>query len=207
MQPFTAKIWSQHNRFPNDRWYFFRAIAGFISPQKVLYPGSYVDIAASMAFADVTYVDQDRRAKRFFDDPEGIRNIIADHRPAARNHQFAFVHADYTELDLAPQSFDLLISLYAGPISEFCTRFVRIGGHLLATPSHGDAYLAGHDPRYQLIAKVEGEGTGYAIDQSNLSSALSPKRPPGPSRREVIQSQKPPATNSAAFAYIFKRIA
>ena len=43
---------------------------------RVLYPGSYVDVAASFVFSNVTYVDMDRRANRFFGDADGVREII-----------------------------------------------------------------------------------------------------------------------------------
>lgn len=42
----------------------------------VLYPGSYVDIAASFVFPSVTYVDIDARAARFFSDSNGVDEII-----------------------------------------------------------------------------------------------------------------------------------
>jgi len=38
-----------------------------------------------------------------------------------------FIDTDYTrELDVPAESFDLLVSLYAGFASEFCTRYLHV---------------------------------------------------------------------------------
>lgn len=72
MRPFTSRLWAEQNRHPGDRQGLFQAVGGFLGVATVLYPGSFVDIAASFVFDDVLYVDTDRRAKRFFDDVGGV---------------------------------------------------------------------------------------------------------------------------------------
>jgi hypothetical protein len=47
-------------------------VAGRVEASRVLYPGSFVDVAASFVFPAVTYVDSDGRAAKFFDDVEGV---------------------------------------------------------------------------------------------------------------------------------------
>lgn len=113
-----------------------------------------MDIAPSFVFPNVTYVDMDRRAKAFFADASGVQEIIETHAPLNTNAKVSFIHADYAQLGLPEASFDCLISLYAGFISEHCTEFLKVGGHLLVNPSHGDAALASIDERYQLDAVV-----------------------------------------------------
>lgn len=112
----------------------------------MLYPGSYVDVAASFVFPRLTYVDSDSRAAKFFDDTEGVDEIVSAEQTSPVNREVEFVAGDYRgRLGLDDESFDLLISLYAGFVSEHCTRYLRIGGHLLVNPSHGDAAMASID--------------------------------------------------------------
>jgi hypothetical protein len=80
------------------------------------------------AFTDVANVDLDR-AGRFFADTEGVRDIDRAFRPDTDDPAIRFVRADYREpLDLADESFDLLVSLFAGFVSEHRTRHPRLGG-------------------------------------------------------------------------------
>ncbi len=123
---------------------------------RVLYPGSFVDIAPSLVFPSVTYVDTDRRAEQFFADVDGASEIVAANATDDRPRSFTFMARDYRDdLALTEQSFDLLVSLYAGFISEHCTNYLRIGGSLLINSSHCDAAMASIDQRYRLIT-VEG---------------------------------------------------
>lgn len=205
MKPKTRQLWNRQNQHPNDRWRLFRSIAGALHPQKVLYPGSYVDVAPSFVFPDVTYVDVDRRAAAFFEDVEGVEGIIKDHDTSPSNPSFRFIHADYTDLDLNAESFDLLISLYGGFISEYCTEFLKIGGCLLVNPSHGDAALASIDPRYELSGVVVSRSGNYHISEANLSSYLIPKKPIEVTRDRLFQTCRGIAYTRSPFAYLFTR--
>ena len=51
----------EHDRHEGDRWRLFRAVADFVAPRTVFYPGSYIDIAPSFVFDSVTYLDTDER--------------------------------------------------------------------------------------------------------------------------------------------------
>ena len=81
---------------PGDRHRLFTAIGAAVPSSSVLYPGSYVDIAASFVFDDVTYVDIDRRAAQFFDDHHGVDEIIAQTSPTRSPPEWRFINADYT---------------------------------------------------------------------------------------------------------------
>lgn len=205
MKPGTKSLWDKQNQHPNDRWKFFRAVGEIISPGKTLYAGSYVDIAASFVFRNVTYVDMDRRAKSFFDDEDGIREIIQQHDPDSAGNTFSFVQSDYADLDLSEEAFDLLISLYAGPISEHCTQFLKVGGHLLVNSSHGDAALASLDSRYQLVGLVLSKAGKYRVSQDGLSDYLIAKKPTEITREDLIATNRGIAYTRPASAYLFRR--
>jgi hypothetical protein len=76
----TRRLWERQDRHPGDRLRLFAAVAEFVGGSPVMYPGSFVDVAASFVFDNVTYVDSDRQAARFFADEAGVEEIIAHHR-------------------------------------------------------------------------------------------------------------------------------
>lgn len=118
MRPKTAELWAKHNQHQGDRWRLFAAIAAALNVRSVFYPGCYVDIAPSFVFDSVTYLDVDKRTPKFFDDTDGLAEIVVDHNGPA-NPNIAFIHGDYTStLDLCDEQFDLLISLYAHSTSR-----------------------------------------------------------------------------------------
>lgn len=206
LQELTQKLWDKQNQHPGDRFRLFRAVGKVIIPETVLYAGSYVDVAPSFIFPDVTYVDVDKRAKHFFEDEVGVEQIIKAQGTAPSGAQFSFVHSDYTELTFPQQSFDLLISLYAGFISEYCTKFLKVGGHLLVNPSHGDAALASLDKRYKLAGAVISRSGDYRVLQTHLTEYLHPKKSVVVTRELLFSTNRGIAYTRHAFAYLFQRV-
>ena len=99
-------MWEKQNAHEGDRQRLFVAVRDHLGDGSVLYPGSYVDIAASMAFTSVTYVDVDDRAAAFFRGAGGIAEIVQAGGGDV-DARVRFIHADYTvDLDLPDESFD-----------------------------------------------------------------------------------------------------
>lgn len=172
---------------------------------RVLYPGSFVDVAASAAYPDVTYVDLDQRTPRFFEDTDGVANII-ESMGGPREHVVEFLHADYRdELPLDVESFDLLVSLYAGFVSEHCTRYLRVGGTLLVGPSHGDAAMASIDSRYQLTGVVVSRSGSYEVSTNRIDTYLVPKTPIDITPGLLHDRGRGIAYTKSPFAYLFQR--
>ena len=206
MRATTHELWAEQDRHKGDRKRLFTAVRSAFGGDSVLYPGSFVDIAPSFVFPSVTYIDTDRRTPGFFGDEDTIVEIIANEGgpPTTR---VRFIHGDYQEdLGLAAESFDLLVSLYAGFVSEHCTGYLRVGGTLLAAPSHGDVAMASIDRSYELVGVIESRSGTYRIGTGNLDSYLIPKsaieitRPMLHERRRGISYTKSP------FAYLFQRV-
>jgi hypothetical protein len=102
MKDTTRRLWEQQDRRPGDRLRLFGAVAEFMGDTPVLYPGSFVDVAASFVFDNVTYIDSDRRAARFFADAAGVDEIVDHHRRRPIAATWRFISADYrTELEMA----------------------------------------------------------------------------------------------------------
>ena len=205
MEAFTRKLWDKQNQHPGDRGRLFAAVGRAIDADTALYPGSYVDVAASFVFPSVTYVDSDERAARFFSDRAGVDAIIAQHAPNPQEHSWSFIGGDYTaELGLRDTQFDLLISLYAGFVSEACDRYLRSGGWLLVNPSHGDAAIASLDPRYRLVGVVRSRSGDYSVSDRNLDGYLIPKRDVEVSRDLIHEVGRGIGYTSSPFAYVFQ---
>jgi len=202
----TLEIWQKQNWHPGNRARLFSAVRDHSGAASALYPGSYVDIAASVVFPSVTYVDVDKRAARFFSDTAGVLEII-ENEGGLPPESVSFVHRDYTEdLDLDDESFDVLISLYAGFISESCTQQLRIGGVLLVNPSHGDAAMASIDRRYELTGVVlSGSGT-YRIRSDALDTYLIPKAETTITPEMLHERGRGIAYTKSPFAYLFTRV-
>jgi hypothetical protein len=203
----TRELWDRQNQHEGDRWRLFRAVGESVPARRVLYPGSYVDISPSLVFPSVTYVDVDRRAAAFFSDEEGVRELIHQYTHGAAEPVVEFLHADYTtDLGLEDGSFDLLVSLYAGFVSEACTDALRVGGTLLVNPSHGDAAMAAIDPRYQLCGVVTARSGDYRVRTTGLDTDLIPKKPVNLTRAVLRESGRGVAYTKPAFAYLFTKI-
>ena len=207
MKAFTRKLWDIQDQHKGDRWRLFQRIQRVLSVDSALYPGSYVDVAPSFVIPAVTYVDTDKRASRFFGDRDGVQELIAEHAGGPQAPEVSFIHADYrSDLLLIDESFDLLISLYAGFITEACTRYLRVGGHLLVNPSHGDTALAVLDPRLELVGVVRSRNGDYTIANDSLDSYLVPKRQVEVTRELIHGTGRGVAYTRTEFAYLFERI-
>lgn len=176
----VQRQFEEYDAHPGDRERMFRAVADrWPELARVLYPGSYIDASPSFVFPDVTYVDVDRRAARFFADQDGVDALIraryGDGTEVASS--WRFFQADYAEpLEVADGSVDLLVSLYAGFISTPCARYLRAGGLLLTNNSHGDASMASLDPGFRLIAVLTRRAERYRVVEEELADYLTPRK-------------------------------
>jgi len=203
----TRKRWSEQLGLVGDRCPLYRAVAQAIPARRVLYPGSYVDVTPSVVWPRATYVDVDRRAKRFFADRDGVSELLSE-LGADGPRTFEFIHADYAEeLPLPEQACDLLVSLYAGFVSEHCTRYLDIGGHLLVNSSHGDAAMASIDERYRLHAVVEQRDGRTSVRTDGLDAYLVTKRPVDVTAELLHSTGRGVAYTRSPFAYLFERVA
>jgi len=202
----TKELWAKQDQHEGDRHRLFSSLGNTLDATKVLYPGSYVDIAPSFVFDSVTYLDIDHRARKFFADVDGVREIVATH-DGPPEPSITFVHADYTDdLGLPNAHFDLLVSLYAGFVSEHCTRHLRVGGTLLVNPSHGDVAMASIDPRYALSGVITVGNGEYSVDADDLDNHLIPKKPQVVTADTVRQAGRGVAYTMSPFAYLFTRV-
>ena len=208
----VAEFYADFDRHPGDRIRLFAAVRDFLpNASQVLYAGSYVDIAPSVWFDDVVYVDTDKRAARFFSEHRAVESLVAAKRLSVRGGEgtasIDFHHLDYqTQLPIDDESVDVVVSLYAGFVSEHCTRYLRVGGHLLVNPSHGDVAMASLDDRYELVAVVNARDGKYRVSADKLDSYLVPKKPQTITVERLHELGRGIAYTKSPFAYVFQRV-
>lgn len=203
----SAPSWTTYRDSIGDRSGLLGALSTAWHPTKALYPGSYLDLSPSTAIPSVTYVDTDRRAARYFADEALVAAELQGRTLPGAGTEIAFLHADYTEpLPIPPASFDLLISLYAGPVWEHCRQYLSPQGMLLANTSHGDASLAALDPTLRLAAAIHQRDGKYRLTTASLDSYLIPKRPSAADPNTIRRQRRGIAYTKTAFAYVFHAV-
>jgi len=185
----------------------FACVAAHTRARSALYAGSYVHIAPSLFVPEVAYVDLDKRCPRFFADP-GVAAHIQAHRTYDEPAVFRFHHADFhSPLPEPDAHFDLLISQFSGLISQGCAQYLRVGGHLLANDSHGDAGVAHLDPRYALVATLEPGPDGWVLSEDDLDTFFVPRRASDPRTIEGLRAHgKGLKYTRMASQYLFQRV-
>lgn len=189
-----------------ERLDLFRTLAERFGVQSALYPGSFVHITPSFVCPVATYVDTDKRTKRFFASPAVLEYIKA-RKTYPQDPKVTFYASDYYEaIDEPDESCDLLISQYAGFVSQPCKRYLKVGGLLLANNSHGDASMAFLDDDYALKAVVIRRDGKHRISERNLDTYFVPKKPIEVTKAYLEQIQKGIGYKKTASSYLFQRI-
>ncbi len=171
-----VEIPALYKKYHFDRGYeletLFEQITKRFDIKSVLYPGCYVHITPSFYIPRAVYVDMELPAKKFFDDPS-VLEYIESRKTYKEKSEVTFYHQSYEEpIDEPEESFDLIVSQYAGFISEPTKKYLKKGGLLMVNNSHGDAGLASIDKDFKLVAVFGQSG----ISDKNLDQYFTPKK-------------------------------
>lgn len=156
-----------------------------------LYPGCFVHVTPSFYLQTMTYVDTSPRARQFFRGGAAVRTVDANKTYPDR----AVIHfhpLDYrTHLPLDDETVDLLVSQYAGFVSDACSRYLCHGGILVANDSHGDAGLAYVDPAFDFVGVVLRNGEQFELSTEGLGEYfVRASHTPLPDRSDLRQYLK-----------------
>ena len=203
----AASLYTEHYAQPGaERLGLFTLIAGRFGCRSALYPGSFDHVTPAFVFPCTCFVDMDREAARFFADPS-LRTLIAQRKLYEEGTSLRFLAADYEEgLAESDKSFDLLISLNAGFVSQHCKRYLRVGGVLLVNNLHGDASMARLDPDYELVGAISHRGERFRLVETDLASYFVPRRDLEVTREYLERTRRGVAFTRRAFAYAFQRV-
>ena len=190
----------------------FRTVRDEFHVRRVLYPGSYLHITPSLYFPYVCYVDSLAGFADALADPN-LRRYVEDHREYPEAPVICCYQQDYSTFTCEPEgSFDLLISLNAGLISQACKRFLRSGGLLLVNDEHYDARRAFVDPDYLLCSVFFGENLRMETSESELAAYFRTARGT-PLTLEMVESDVHRSPSRARFkparsapVYLFRKL-
>ena len=154
----------------------------------------------------VTYVDNDRNAKRFFAQQPEVLALVQRNKTYQQSAEIVFHGCSYeSELAEPDNSFDLLLSLHAGFVSEACRRYLAVGGVLAVNNSHADASLASIDPGYEFIGVVQGRGERLRVVQDGLDAYFRPKQDVEITEQLLRKLGRGIGYTKTAPAYVFRR--
>lgn len=190
-----------------ERRDLFKAFTEQFGIGNTLYPGSFTHITASFFIPEVVYVDTDKQAIRFFKDTQAVQGMIDANKIYPQAARFSFLAEDFrSHLDLIDENFDLMFSQYSGIISQYCKRYLKIGGFLLTNNSHADAGVAILDKDYELIAVTHEQQGRTVISDKDLQAYCKPKKAEKHSIESLMKLGKGIKYEQSADNYIFKRI-
>jgi hypothetical protein len=190
-----------------ERLDLFQLLAKQYDIRSAVYPGSFVHVTPSFVFPLAAYIDSDRKAKRVFSDMSAVLEFVRQRKEFDGEPEIQFYGQDYTDpIEALNGRFDLLISQYAGFVSQHGKRYLKVGGYLLANNSHGDASMAFIDDDYELTAVVQRKNGRHTLSTRNLNSYFIPKKPIEITKELLEKTQKGVGYTKSAAAYIFKRL-
>ena len=189
-----------------ERLELFQLLREKYNIASAIYLGSFVHVTPSFVYPITTYVEMDKRAKKFFENPD-LDAFINARKIYAENPQIVFYAQDYQEkIAGEEEKYDLLISQYAGFVSRYGIRYLKIGGLLLANNSHGDASMAALDDDFEFIGVVLKQGSKYRVSEQNLSEYFIPKKPIEVTVEYLDRIQKGIGYTKTASSYLFRRV-
>jgi hypothetical protein len=188
----------------DDRWKLFLALDTAFAPQRVLYPDCGRDVSPSLVFPDVTYIDARSAVAAFFDDIEGVLDLVAGCSTAPENAVFRFVRADRSRLVLPRARFDLVISLDARQGTESCADYLRVGGLYLTSRTGREAETLATAPGFVLAAIAVPVAGNYALRIIDTAPGSPDARKSDPARDGPGYSPQDLAVG--AVSLLFRRI-
>ncbi len=189
----------------DERMELFQALSAEFNLQRGLYPGCFTHITPSFFIPEMAYVDTDKRCRKFFSN-DATQQYIAARKHYAQAPSIKFYNADFSkEIPEVAQSFDLLLSFYAGFISEYCTRYLRPHGILVVNNSHGDAPLAYLNPIYRLVGVVNRRAERFTLSFDDLDGYFVTKSGKPIIKEELLKTMSGPAYTKAPYAYVFEK--
>ena len=207
----TSLYEKYHASRQDERLGLFESVCAEFAINRGLYPGCFVHVTPSFVIPEMYYVDADGNANKFFAD--GVARELVERNRVYDDSPFLQFHfQDYQRpIPIDDGHVGLLISQYAGFVSENCKRYLSQGGYLIANNSHGDAGLASCDPEFRLVAVVNRRGERWSLGTGNLSDYFIPKsrtvpQEPSDLADHIRDLGKGIGYTKTASDYVFKKV-
>lgn len=127
--------------------------------EKVLYPASYIHLAPSYVFSDVTYVDVYPNIDDFFQQEDVIKYINL-HKYYKESCHMKFFNDSFVNFD---GLYDLVISSNINSVAIDCKKNIRKDGYLLVNNGHSDADNAFLDKDYKYLGYFKFEDNNETL--------------------------------------------
>lgn len=170
-----------------------------------IYPGSFVHITPSLVFQKTAYIDSDRRTAGFFSDLEVLNWVESQKEYKGKAIIVAFLQNYSKKVPADLGKYELLISQYAGFVSQECKQYLKSAGLLLVNNSHADAGLAFLDSDYELIAAANHSNGKWTLKTADLNEYFVPKKNPHPTKSELLKTMRGVGYKKTATNYIFRK--
>lgn len=199
--------WFSYRERIGDRTGLFRVVDEQLHPGKVLYLGSYVDLAPSMIWPEVTYVDVDKRAQKFFNDEELVLQQLEGRSYKPKMPNVRFIHGDFSAgLPISEQSFDLVVSLFSGPSLKSALQYLAPKGVLLTNNSHADSSLAILSDSLRPLGAILHRSGSYSVTTQDIEEYFQFKSPSKVSQDSLMSQGRGAALVRSSFAQLFVRV-
>ncbi len=186
-----------------DRLGLFELLQQKYAVKKALYLGSHIHITPSLVYPEVVYVDSYDAFKKMVESEEA-EAFIANNKQYAQPSRYTFLKQNYdTALDI-DDDFDLLLSQYAGFVSQAGKQYLKKGGIFVANNSHGDATMAHLDKDFKLIAVAKHTKQAWRLSEEKLEQYFIRKDRQNDSKKELLKTGKGPGYVTSATCYIFQ---
>lgn len=190
----------------SDNLELFMQLKDKFGINSAIYPGSFIHVTPSLVFPVTVFIDNDRRVKSFFNDPE-VLDFIEKYKIYTQKPKIIAFQQNYSKK--TPEElgqYDLLISQYAGFVSQECKQYLKSGGFLLVNNSHADAGLAFLDNDYEIFATLNHNNGKWSISRTQLSEYFIPKKGRHPSKADLIHTMRGVGYKKTATNYLFKKL-
>lgn len=171
-----------------------------------IYPGSFVHITPSLVFPKTAYIDSDKRVEGFFKDPKVLEWVNTNKKYHEEPQIIAYQQDYKIKTPTTLGKYDLLISQYAGFVSQECKQYIKNGGLLLVNNSHADAGLAFLDTDYKLIAVANHINGKWYLKETCLEEYFTTKKGTHPPRTELLSLMRGVGYIKTAQNYIFRKV-
>lgn len=188
-----------------ERLGLFELLRDMYSIKSAIYLGSFVHITPAFVFPKTAFIDSDRRVQKFFDSPKVLSHVIKN-KQYDENPEIFSSQQNYEEPINTATKYDLLISQYAGFVSQSGKKYLKNYGLLLVNSSHGDAAMAYLDDDYEFIGALNQSNGKWSISNKNLEEYFIPKKGNHPTKKEIESSMKGVDYTKSPTNYLFKKI-
>jgi hypothetical protein len=202
----TAELYKEYMQKVGDRTELFEMLGKRFHIESALYPGSHIDITPSFFYRKTVYIDNFKKAEKFFANSDLI-DFIFRYKVYGEEPAIRFYSRDYRKVvEELDNNFDLLISLYAGIVSKYCKKYLKKDGLLLVNNSHGDASMAYLDEDFSLYGVIYQSKKKLYFNQKNLEEYFIPKKEREITMEYLEKTMRGIGYKKTASFYLFKKL-